>query len=191
MGLKLVTPPAAEPLTLAEAKAHLRVDSASEDDLITGLIKAAREWCEEYQNRAYITQTWDLCLDAFPESPSYLPKPPLQSIASFKYYDKEGTEHVFDAADYVVDTAGFKGRISLAYGKSWPSVTLQPMNGVVIQFVAGYGDAVTDVPERIRSAIKLLIGHLYENREATSIKALSEVPFAIYALLGLDRIWPV
>jgi uncharacterized phiE125 gp8 family phage protein len=191
MGLQLVTPPASEPLTLTEAKEHLRIETTAEDTFITGLIQAAREWCEEYQNRAYITQTWDLSLDKFPGSLFRLPKPPLQSIASFKYYDKGGTEHVFDAADYEVDISSFMGRISLAYGKSWPSVTLRPMNGVVIQFVAGYGAAGSDVPERIRIAIKQLLGHLYENREATNIKELSEVPFAIYTLLGLDRVWPV
>ena len=188
MGLKLITPPAAEPVTLQEAKEHLRITGSDEDALLTTFIEVAREYCEEYQNKAYITQTWDLSLDEFPESPYSLPKPPLQSISSIKYYDQDGTEQEFNATDYLVDTASVKGRISLAYGKTWPSVTLQPINGVVIQFVAGYGDATTDVPERIRNAIKVLIGQIYENREATDIKEHLEVPFAVHALLGLDRI---
>jgi uncharacterized phiE125 gp8 family phage protein len=108
-----------------------------------------------------------------------------------KYYDQNGTEEEFNASNYLVDLASVKGRLSLAYGKSWPSVTLQPMNGVVIRFIAGYGDAGSDVPERIRNAIKVLIGNLYENREATDIKKHLEVPFAVHALLGLDRIWPI
>ena len=78
MGLQLVTPPAAEPVSLSEAKEHSRITGTDEDDLITTFIEAAREYCEEYQNRAYITQTWDLSLDEFPDSPYSLPKPPLQ-----------------------------------------------------------------------------------------------------------------
>lgn len=191
MGLKLITPPAAEPVTLQEAKDHLRITGSDEDALLTTFIEVAREYCEEYQNKAYITQTWDLSLDEFPKSPYSLPKPPLQSISSIKYYDQDGTEHEFNASNYLVDTASVKGRVSLAYGKSWPSVTLQPINGVVIQFVAGYGDATTDVPERIRNAIKVLIGQIYENREATDIKEHLEIPFAVHAILGLDRIWPI
>jgi uncharacterized phiE125 gp8 family phage protein len=188
MGLKLITPPAAEPVSLSEAKEHLRITGTDEDALITTFIEAAREYCEEYQNRAYITQTWDLSLDEFPDSPYSLPKPPLQSISSIKYYDQDGTEDEFNASNYLVDTASVKGRVSLAYGKSWPSVGLQPMNGVIIQFIAGYGDAGSDVPERIRNAIKVLVGQIYENREATDIKEHLEVPFAVHALLGLDRI---
>ena len=188
MGLKLVTPPTTEPVSVSEAKEHLRITGTDEDALITTFIEAAREYCEEYQNKAYITQTWDLSLDEFPDSPYSLPKPPLQSISSIKYYDQDGTEYEFNASDYLVDTASVKGRVSLAYGKSWPSVTLQPMNGVIIQFIAGYGEAASDVPERIRNAIKVLIGQIYENREATDIKKHFEVPFAVHALLGLDRI---
>ena len=191
MGLKLVTPPATEPVSLSEAKEHSRITGTDEDELITTFIEAAREYCEEYQNKAYITQTWDLSLDEFPDSPYSLPKPPLQSISSIKYYDQDGTEYEFNASDYLVDTASVKGRISLAYGKSWPSVTLQPMNGVIIQFIAGYGDAGSDVPKRIRNAIKVLVEQIYENREATDIKEHLEIPFAVHAFLGLDRIWPI
>ena len=191
MGLKLVTPPATEPVSLSEAKEHSRITGTDEDELITTFIETAREYCEEYQNKAYITQTWDLSLDEFPDSPYSLPKPPLQSISSIKYYDQDGTEYEFNASDYLVDTASVKGRVSLAYGKSWPSVTLQPMNGVIIQFIAGYGDAGSDVPKRIRNAIKMLVEQIYENREATDIKKHFEIPFAVHALLGLDRIWPI
>ena len=191
MGLTLVTPPTAEPVTLQEVKEHLRITGSDEDALLTTFIEVAREYCEEYQNRAYISQTWDLFLDEFPESPYSLPKPPLQSVTHLKYYDQDGTEDEFNSSNYLVDMASIKGRISLAYNKSWPSVTLQPMNGVVIRFVAGYGDDGSDVPERIRNAIKVLVGQIYENREATDIKEHLEVPFAVHALLGLDRIVPL
>jgi len=162
-----------------------------EDDLLTGFIKAAREYSESYQNRAFITQTWELLLDEFPDSPFQLPLPPLQSVESIKYYDKEGNESSIDTADYEVDTESYKGRVALAYGKSWPSVTLRPMNGVVMQFKAGYGDAAANVPELVRLAIKVLAGHMYENREATDTKEHPEVPFAVHSLLGLKRIVPI
>jgi len=167
-----------------------------EDDLLTGFIKAAREYCEGYQNRAFITQTWELLLDAFPDSPFQIPLPPLQSdesnqIESIKYYDTAGTETEFAKANYEVDTESYKGRVALAYGKSWPSVTLRPMNGVVVQFKAGYGDAAADVPELVQLAIKVLAGHMYENREATDTKEHLEVPFAVHSLLGLKRIVPI
>ncbi len=169
----------------------LRSPVSMEDDLLNGFITAARQYCEGYQNRAYITQTWDLFMDEFPESPVKMPLPPLQSVTSIKYYDKDDTEYTFDAANYQIDAASLKGRIALAYNKSWPAVTLQPVNGVVVRFIAGYGDAASDVPERIKTAVKLLVGHLYENREATDIREHFDVPFAVQALLGLDRILPL
>jgi len=172
-----------------------RAPATYEDTLITGFIKAAREYCEGYQNRAYITQTWELLLDEFPDSPFQLPLPPLQwTIAadmSITYYDTALAPHIIATADYQVDVDSYKGRVCPAYGKSWPIVTLRPMNGVVVQFKAGYGDAAADVPELVRLAIKVLAGHMYENREATDVKKHFEVPFAVHSLLGLDRILPL
>lgn len=189
--LELVTPPAVEPLLLPDAKAHLRVDIADDDALITTLIKAAREWCEGYQNRAFITQTWRLHLDAWPREYIRIPRPPLQSVTSVKYTDSAGSQTTWPAAEYLVDVHSEPGRIVPAYGKSWPTATLQPVSAIEVEFVAGHGDAATDLHERIIQAMKLLVGHLYENREATVERALVETPFAVKALLGLDRIWPV
>ena len=90
----LKTPPAIEPVTLEELKDHLRVDSVDEDALLTGLLAAAREWCEGFQNRAYITQTLQLWLDEWPAGNAIvLPRPPLQSVASVKYYGTDDTEY--------------------------------------------------------------------------------------------------
>jgi uncharacterized phiE125 gp8 family phage protein len=165
MGLKLITAPQAEPITLAEAKSHLRITANDEDALIETWIKAAREYCEGYQNRAYITQTWELALDSFPnERIMKIPLPPLQSVTSIKYYDTEGTETVFPSDDYEVDTYSEPGRISLGYGKSWPSSILRPVNGVIITFTAGYGDTAADVSEKVKQAIKVLIGLLIMRR---------------------------
>jgi len=168
-----------------------RAPAAIEDTLIGGFIEAAREYCEGFQNRAYITQTWELLLDEFPDSPFQLPLPPLQSVESIKYYDTAGVEYEFASENYQVDVNSYKGRVSLAYGKSWPTVTLRPMNGVVVQFKAGYGDAPGAVPEKVRLAIKVLTAHMYENREATDVKEHPEMPFAVHSLLGLKRILPI
>ena len=207
MGLKLITPPAAEPVALADIKAHLRITGTDEDALLTAMIEAARDYCEKYQNRAYITQTWELALDRFPPenyirifnlplqavSENYIriPLPPLQSDLSVKYYGTDDTEYTFPVTDYQVDIHSQPGRVVLGYGKSWPSITLRPANGVIITFTAGYGDTADDVPEGVKQAIKVLVGNMYENREATDVKELKEVPFAVHALLGLERIWPV
>lgn len=195
MALKLVTAPTEEPVTLADAKAHLRLDGTDEDSLVTSLITAARQWCEGYQNRAYVTQTWDLVLDAWPRDSEpdrvRIPLPPLQSVASVKYMDADGVQATMPASDYLVDVASQPGRLVLAYGKSWPTVTLQPAAGIEIRFTAGYG-AATAVPETVKQAIKLLVGNWYENREAVLTGTISkEIEFAVTALLGLERIWPI
>lgn len=184
MALKLITAPAVEPVALQEAKDFLRVDGTDFDTLLTALIKAAREYCEAFQNRAYVTQTWQLTMDSFSALPLSLPKPPLQSVSSVKYTDQNGVETAFAPADYLVDAVSEPGRLAFAYGKSWPSVTLQPVNGVKIEYVAGYG-AAEAVPEAVKTAMKLWIAHRFENPDS------DDVPEAVHSLLWPDRMVPV
>lgn len=139
IALKLITPSVREPLSLALAKSHLRVDSTDDDNLIQGLITAARVHCEGFQNRAYLQQTWDLWLDAWPPGDHIdIPLPPLQSVESVKHYGTDDTEYTFSTDYCDVDDKGFRGRVALKYGVTWPSMTLRPTNGIVIRFVAGY-----------------------------------------------------
>jgi uncharacterized phiE125 gp8 family phage protein len=165
--------------------------ASTEDDLLNSLITAARQYVESFQNRALCTQTWELWLDAFP-SKGYLqiPLPPLQS-ATIKYYDVDSVEATFGAGSYFVDIKNEPGWVVLQYGETWPSTTLRTANGVCITFVAGYG-AAADVPKKVKQAMLLLIGHLYENREAvaTSGAIPKEVPLAVDALLWQDRVVP-
>ena len=182
-GLTLVTAPAAEPVSLAEAKAHLRVETADDDSLITALITAAREAAEAHMRRALVTQTWRLSLDRFPAAPQpwwdgvrqgadmpgdgsviELPRPPLVSVTSVTAYDDADNPTVASAASYYVDSDNEPGRVVLRSGKTWP-VTVRVANGVEVLFVAGYG-AAGAVPQAIRQGMLMLIGHLYENREA-------------------------
>jgi hypothetical protein len=107
-----------------------------------------------------------------------------------KYYGTDDTEYSLSGTDYFVDTKSEPGRIVLGYGKCWPSSTLRPANGVCIIFIAGYGSAEL-VPENTKNAIRLIVGHLYEHREAVTDKPLTDVPLAVDALLGIDRVWPV
>lgn len=185
MAWKVTTTPSVEPVTLAEAKLNSRVDLTDEDDLITSLIKVAREWCERFQNRAYITQSITLTLDEFPDV-FELPMPPLQSVTSIKYIDTDGIQQTLDSSVYDVDAQSEPGRIALAYAQSWPGIR-GDINSVEVIYVAGYGDTADDVPERVKSAIKLLVEHLYVNRGIATERTLKEVPFSIRSLLSLDR----
>lgn len=185
MALTLVTGPAGEPVDVEAAKAHLRVDIDDDDDLIGGLIVAARQHVEAHTRRALMTQTWELVRDYFPAGGIRVPLPPLQSVESITYIDEDGGEGVVPAEDYLVDTAQQPGRIVLRNGASWPAVTLQEVGGVRVRFTAGYGDA-EDVPQGIKQAILLLVGTLYENREDTLVAqgvTVMRIPFGVEALL--------
>lgn len=192
MALKLITPPSAEPLDLPTAKAHLRVDGTDDDALITSMITTARRYCEGFQNRAYITQVWEMWLDSWPDDDKIeIDLPPLQSVISVKYYGTDDTEYTLAATEYMVDTVSFKGRVILRYGKTWPTITLRPANAIVIRFQAGYGDAATNVPAEAKQAMLLIIGHLYANREETVEKALSSIPLGAKDLLSMSRVMPL
>lgn len=195
MSLFLVTAPKVEPLTLAEAKSHLRVDDSihDEDGLIEGLIVAAREYAETFTHRALITQTWDLKLDEFPcwqtSEPIVLPLPPVQSVTSVSYIDTTGTTQTWATTYYDTDFPtgphACAARIQPAYQQIYP-VTRAVPNAVTVRFVAGYGAAST-VPAPIKAAMKLLIGNWWLNREAGQIvRGSSDVlPFGVDTLL-----WP-
>jgi len=196
-GLKLITAPTTEPITLVEARLHLRLEATGspathpDDSLVTSLIKAARQHIDGKDgllSRALITQTWELQLDEFPVSEIRIPLPPLQSVSSVKYNDLAGIEQTVLSTDYVVDTVTPPGWVLLVTGKSWPE-TMETPNAVRVRFVAGYGDAAA-VPEPIKAAMKLLIGHLYENREAVTVGVNSqELPMAVHALLSPFEFW--
>lgn len=185
MALKLISPPAIEPLSLGEVKEYLRLDGYDTDLTVHSLIKAGRDYCEKFQNRVYITQTWDLVLDTFPILPLKIPISPLQSLISISYKDKDGNETTIDPNDYIVDTYSDPGRVIFSYGKTWPSVTLYPINGVKIRFKAGYGDTEEAVPESVKQAIKIYVAHRYENPET------QDVPSVVDSLLWPDRAVPI
>lgn len=193
MALRLITPPAIEPVSLEEAKAHLRVDHDEDDDLIDLFISAARgnlDARDGWLGRAICTQTWELSLDSFPVREVQLPFAPLQSIVSVKYDDAAAVEQTVSAGDYQHDVTSEPGRLVLGPDSSWPSIN-DTVNAVRIRYVAGYGVAV-DVPAPIRAAILLMVGDLYENRAAQVINAgpIGRVDNpTVQALLGPYRVW--
>jgi uncharacterized phiE125 gp8 family phage protein len=188
MSWKVTTQPTIEPVSLAEAKLHLKIETAdtADDTLISALIKAAREYCEGFQNRAYIEQSITLKFDDFADE-IIVPKPPLISVTSIKYIDVNGTQQMLAATVYAVDTTSEPGRITLAYNQSWPSIR-GDANGVEIIYKAGYGATAAGVPESVKVAIKLLIGHWYEHRESVNIGNITtEIPMGAMNLLSIDR----
>jgi uncharacterized phiE125 gp8 family phage protein len=184
--------------TVAGASCEFGVDVvkvqpySAEDGLLNTLITTAREYCEGFQNRAYIEQTWQLWMDSWPrEDRIQIPLPPLVSVLSIKYYGTDDTEYTLTPTEYFVDTKSEPGRVVLGYGKSWPIVILRPANGVCIEFVAGYGATASVVPKKVSQAMLLLIGHWFKNREALSETLPKEIEFAVRSLLWLDRVVPL
>lgn len=167
MGLTLILAPAGEPVTLAEAKLHCRVDSTDDDALITALIVAARNQAEDRTGRAMVTQKWRLDIDSFPGDGIEIPLPPMLSVESITYLDSEGTRQTLDAAEYQVVVNETPGRVLPAYGKTWPGCRVAP-GSVQVSFTAGYG-AAASVPQAIKQWMLLHIGHGYANREAVSV----------------------
>lgn len=170
--LYLITEPATEPVSLEQAKAHLRVDSSDEDDLIEGYLYSARDWAETFTRRALITQVWDLKLPDFGGDSMELPMPPLQSVSSISYVDTAGDSQTLSSAYYTVRTPtgphAPHGRITLNYGYTYPSTQGVP-EAVTIRFTAGYGDDEADVPATIRTAIKQYVAELYKEREQSIV----------------------
>jgi len=174
MALYQSTAPTEEPVSLEEAKDHLRVSTDTEDATIEAAIVAAREYCEAVTRRQFVTATYKLTLDSWP-SVIRPPRPPLVSVTSIGYTDTNGDAQTFSSSNYTVDTYSEPGRIALAYGQSWPDVQSGIIAPITVTYVAGYG-AATAVPRSIKAAMLLCIADLYEHREAMSEIRLEENP---------------
>lgn len=166
MTLRLVSGPTTEPVTLAQAKAHLRVDHDAEDALISALISTARGMAEHKIGRALGTQTWVRVLDAFPGGALELGMPPVQSITSLSYIDAGGDEQSLGESDYILDTVQAPGWVlpSSDLG-AWPS-TASTINAVTVTFVTGW--AAEAVPKEIKQFILMHVASMYDRRDAVS-----------------------
>ena len=188
MALVLTSGPAVEPVSLAEAKTHLRVDGSAEDTLISSLIITSRLHVEAALGLALITQSWSCFLDAWPASASSgsvvkLPLRPVQAIAGVLLYGPDESVETIAPETYLLDGAGVPPRLVRQGALAWPAPK-RTANAIEIAFVAGYGDAAADVPAPIRQAILLLVAHWYEHREPVEIgSSLAAVPQMVSELL--------
>lgn len=189
MDPKRTTPPAVEPVTLARAKLHLRVDHADEDDLITDLIATVRMECESRTQRTLVNTGWTWALDAFPSGGGLLvpPMPPLVSLGAIQYVDPDSATQAMDWASLVlIDLISEPGRIAPISG-SWPA-TADRINAVTVTYTAGYGPTAADVPRPLVQWMLLAIGDLYANRERSAERPKVPQGFAD-SLLDPYRIW--
>lgn len=198
MNLTLVTPPASEPVTLAQAKLWLRVTDPSEDDLVADLVTAARERCEAEVSRSFLATGWRLELDAFPgmlvdprrpgwtyerDSPGpllalFFPRARVTAVTSVTYLATDGTVTTLDPSLYQVQL-GDAARLAPAYGRSWPATRFEP-GAVKVSFTAGYGTDPAAVPSCVRTAVRVMLAHMYTHRGSESV----ETPQAVRDFLS-------
>lgn len=185
--LETSSAPAVEPLTKDEVKEHLRIDEdeTAEDSVIDSFIKTARRFVERIYGLRLIDQTVKMYLDDFPRcSTIKLPLGQLQSVSSITYQDTDNTTQTVSSSDYQVDTKSNPARIALEPESTWPTVRAGELNAVTITMVCGYGSSGSSVPQDIRCALLLIVGHLYEHREDTQSLTVENIPMGAKALLA-------
>jgi len=188
------TAPAVEPVTLAEAKAHCRIDSTADDAYVASLITAAREWCEQYLDRTLVHTQWVMRFDRFPTSgieAIELPRPPMAlagmaTAVALTFTFENGSTSTYSTASYRVDRHSTPGTVKTLYGQTWPP-HLQDDNAISVTWWGGYGASGTDVPAAIRHAILMLVGLWFERRMAADSMGGNEIPFGVKSLLDSQK----
>jgi hypothetical protein len=212
------TEPASNPVTLAEAKLHLRIDNTDDDALLGNLVTAATRWAEDYCDRTFCNTRWQMRVDSFygaigspvqfglkadgnnidgrqgtlPQLDVELPRPPMvatgtATAVTITYTPAvSGTTATLDATAYRVDRQATPGVCRPLYGQTWPS-HLVDQNSVTVTWWAGYSSDGTSVPAPVKSAILMIVAHLWSNRDAAQEVALNEVPFGVKAMLDTLR----
>lgn len=183
--MRVIVVPAIEPLTIADVKSQLGIleEDDSQHALISRRITEARQWAEDYMQRALITQTLEVRLDKFPSGKIELPFPNLLTVVSVKYIDTAGTEITFSSASYVVDTYSHLGLVRPAFDVVWPD-TRDELAAVRIQYTCGYGTTAASVPALLREALILTVGHWMNNQpQSESGVTLARIPFAVRDIL--------
>ncbi|MDD2728318.1 phage head-tail connector protein [Malikia sp.] len=173
-----ITQPASEPITLAEAKAHLRLTHDDEDLLVSAMSSSARAACEDRLQRTLITSSWKLTLPAF-RPVIYLPMGDVQSVTAVTYKDQAGTTQILSQSAYQLGRLNGQPLLMPAPGQSWPATLTGVIEAVDIEYLAGYGDTADKVPSPIKAWILLALGDLFENRQATNIgSSVNRLSFA-------------
>lgn len=190
MALKLVTPPSTDPITLAEAKAHLNVNFTNDDALIAKYIRAAHMSIVYDLGRTLSPATWDLVYDSWPtdndpEGGIQIPMPPLISVESVNYIDPTTELEVpLAQSGYEVDTISDMGFVVPA-STGWPLI-FETINAVRIRFIAGYPDMdsppVSGVPESLQQAVLLLVRDMYDFRGSLVPGVVTRIPEVVRRL---------
>lgn len=189
MALKVVTGPTVEPVTLTEAKAHLRLDIPDDDGLLAGYLLAARNWVEGQTKRVLSPTTFDYYIDyGFPWRRGYrivLPVNPVISVASVSYVDDAGNTATWATDQWTAVCRDSGSYIVPAYNVSLPVIRNVP-NAITVRFTAGYLDdsvspQVVSQPWELKTAVMLLAGAWYEDREQ------GRVPDGVEALISPHR----
>ena len=182
MSLVMTGAPALEPVSLAEAKAHLRVDTASEDTFIAGLITTSRLQVEAILALALIAQNWTWRFDVWPRKSVTFPMGPVSAVASVRIQNSDLSFTTLAPATYIVDGRAEPPRL-IPVGGMFANPGVAAL-GVEIAFTAGYGATAADVPTPLKQAILLLVAHWFENREPALDGALAvRFPDAVIGLL--------
>ncbi len=188
MTAALITPPALEPVSLTDAKAHLRLDTNDDDALLSAALTAARVHVEAKTRRVLVEQGWRIYLDAWPKQRIVtVPVAPLMSVTGVTVFDPGGDEIAVDPGDYEVDTVSVPGRLFLS--SPVPVLVGRAVNGIEIDVTAGFGPTSIDVPAPLRQAIMMLVAHWYEHRGAVGHDmSLNVTPLGFDALIAPYRI---
>ena len=181
--------PIQEPVTKDEIKDQIGITDEISDPVLLRRITEAREWAENFCQRSFITQTWDLFLDCWPaDGVLPLPRGPVQSVTYVKYIDAAGVPQTISSANYKLGAGHTLPRLVPAYGLVWPSAR-DEIDAINVRYVAGYGVAGEDVPGPIREAIMLIVGHWVEHQPAIeSGVRITRIPYAVEHLLQAYRV---
>jgi uncharacterized phiE125 gp8 family phage protein len=194
MGIKIITAASAMPLSMDDLCRHLKLDPTeallNEAAELSGWLSDAVAYAQDVTGRALGVQTLELALDAFPTSTTGtaidLPLSPVTSITSVIYLDTAGVLTPIDAANYALDDYGMVHRLVPAYGYTWPTAQAT-INAVKVRYVAG----TAALPGALRSALLLIVGHWYANREAGNKADVSNLPLGVVDLLNTQKVWSV
>lgn len=186
--LELLDAPATTPITLAEVKDQLRVEGSDDDTLLTRLIDVAVAYTDVKGalGQAMITQKWGQWVNSTPPQTVSLILGPVTGVTAVKYYDTDGVLQTDTLSNYQVTGTEFATIIGPKSGFNWP-VTQDRSDAIRIEYEIGYGETTADVPQTIRHALMLLVGHWYDNRENTQMDELSNIPFGFESLLNMHR----
>lgn len=168
----------------AEQKLFTKIDETADDALVTQLNSTATDYVADRLQRAFVTETWELSLDAWPPTscPIELCRVPAIAISSITYIDTDGNSQTLASSQYTLDDKAEPAAIHRAYNVTWPTVR-NVVNAITVTFTVGYGALASDTPEKFKTVIKHYFSHLYEHREPTAEKTWKDVPHTLEDLL--------